>query len=531
MSYEEAVDSGRTAVLHEEALKGVHVLSVAHVPPGREIVTEVTWSKPLSYAGPVPTLRIPTTVAQVYGRLPLLPADDLVTSDDLVFRADVTVRAEGSEVSLDRVGVLDGSPVTVLMDAPIDLRFAEGPATAGRVAGVASDGRRVTLDVARGVEGEMPLDVSVLFDRSGSMGDRVARADGTTATKWTLSRDGLQAALRERARPGDRVVLWQYDDQHDRLGETTDGSAHLLTDLVGRHRGGNRHRGGDQGSARRRHQGRAGADGRAVGALARPPGRPGTARVGGADRLETPWTPPSVTSSPWGGPDPGRGRGCPCGSAASRALGLLRYPGSPSVAATATTIPGDAGAQAGADLLVRVRSRHRPRRQGRRGRGLRGLPRPSHDGGGGGRRVGRGARPVHPPHLPGDGGRGRPDPGGRPRAAQGATVAPDRGGLGGVRLRGPGRFRPEGVLHGEGGPRPCLGPRGQDALRSVRRHAPRGVRRAVRSWRGSPTTWARRPTGRCPSAPRRRCADRGVPSDVPPKPWASADQGCHPGPT
>lgn len=69
-TYEDAVDTGKTAVLHEEKLKGVHMLSIAHIPPGKEVAVEVTWSKPLSYVGDVQTLRIPTTVAEIYGRSP-----------------------------------------------------------------------------------------------------------------------------------------------------------------------------------------------------------------------------------------------------------------------------------------------------------------------------------------------------------------------------------------------------------------------------------------------------------------------------
>lgn len=36
-TYEKAVDDGRTAVLHEELVRGVHMLSIAHIPPGAEV--------------------------------------------------------------------------------------------------------------------------------------------------------------------------------------------------------------------------------------------------------------------------------------------------------------------------------------------------------------------------------------------------------------------------------------------------------------------------------------------------------------
>ena len=90
-AYEAAIDAGKTAILHEEALKGVHVLAIGHIPAGKEVAVEIAWSKPLTFAGAMPTLRLPTTVAEIYGRLPLLPADDLVVHDKLVFEADLSV--------------------------------------------------------------------------------------------------------------------------------------------------------------------------------------------------------------------------------------------------------------------------------------------------------------------------------------------------------------------------------------------------------------------------------------------------------
>jgi Vault protein inter-alpha-trypsin domain len=46
--YEGAVGAGKTAVLHEEVLRGVHMLSVAHVPPGVEVEVRSTWALTLT---------------------------------------------------------------------------------------------------------------------------------------------------------------------------------------------------------------------------------------------------------------------------------------------------------------------------------------------------------------------------------------------------------------------------------------------------------------------------------------------------
>ena len=79
-SYEAAVDRGRSAVLHEELLRGVHMLSLAHVPPGAEVVVASDWAMPLAAAeGGVARLRIPVTVGDIYGCSPLAESDDLLT--------------------------------------------------------------------------------------------------------------------------------------------------------------------------------------------------------------------------------------------------------------------------------------------------------------------------------------------------------------------------------------------------------------------------------------------------------------------
>ncbi len=237
-TYEEAVDAGKTAVLHEEALKGVHVLSVAHVPPGKEVVAELSWSKPLTFAGGDPVLRIPSTVGQVYGRLPLLPADDLVTSDHIVFEATLTVTVDGARPRLDGHGTLDVAALTVSLDAPIDLAFPEGAATSGETRGKAADGRDVVVAVRRGAFGESPLDVEILMDISGSMSEPASNLrEASGVSKARVALDGLRSALGKRAAPGDRASIWQFDGRAEHLGEARGHDIPKLTKLVAPPRG------------------------------------------------------------------------------------------------------------------------------------------------------------------------------------------------------------------------------------------------------------------------------------------------------
>ena len=97
-TYETAVEQGKAAALHEELLKGIHMLSVAHVRPGAEIIVTDTWTAPLSFVTGEPRLRIPTTVGEIYGRSPLAPDDDLVTGSH-VHEASIAIRCENGTAS------------------------------------------------------------------------------------------------------------------------------------------------------------------------------------------------------------------------------------------------------------------------------------------------------------------------------------------------------------------------------------------------------------------------------------------------
>ena len=50
-TYEEAIDEGKTAVLHEELLRGVHAFSVGNLAPGGMIEVTTRWADTLRSAG------------------------------------------------------------------------------------------------------------------------------------------------------------------------------------------------------------------------------------------------------------------------------------------------------------------------------------------------------------------------------------------------------------------------------------------------------------------------------------------------
>jgi hypothetical protein len=208
-TYERAVDQGKAAVLHEELLKGIHMLSVAHVQPGATIVVTDTWTAPLGFVGGTPQLRIPTTVGDIYGRSPLAPSDDLVTAD-VVHEATIRVVCEDGVATIARTGAAKDGGHTIRLDVPIDITVSDFVPRA--LEGIAADGRRVTLHIEPAPVADASLDIDLLFDRSGSMNERASSDRDRAATKYTVARAGLMTAIGERFKGGDRLRLWEFND-------------------------------------------------------------------------------------------------------------------------------------------------------------------------------------------------------------------------------------------------------------------------------------------------------------------------------
>jgi len=208
-TYESAVDQGKAAVLHEELLKGIHMLSVAHVQPGATIVVTDTWTAPLAFLGATPQLRIPTTVGDIYGRSPLAPSDDLVTAD-VVHEATIRVVCEDGVATIARAGAARDGSYAIRLDAPIDITMSGFVPRA--LEGVAADGRRVTLHIEPAPVADASLDIDLLFDRSGSMNERASSDRDRAATKYTVAKAGLMTAIAEHFKGADRMRLWEFND-------------------------------------------------------------------------------------------------------------------------------------------------------------------------------------------------------------------------------------------------------------------------------------------------------------------------------
>jgi hypothetical protein len=206
-TYEDAIERGKSAVLHEEVLRGIHMLSVANIPAGAEIEVRTQWVTTFTVVAAAGHLRIPVTVGDVYGKSPLAESDDLKTGGALL-SGTLTVHAPGAQIRLAGGTLTDGKAKLVL-NRPIDL-VIEGWRS-GVVRGTAADGRAVSLALQPAPAPDASLNIAILVDHSGSMQHQVS-AGRDAASKH----DHVVAALRKLASglsPDDAVDLWEFDSR------------------------------------------------------------------------------------------------------------------------------------------------------------------------------------------------------------------------------------------------------------------------------------------------------------------------------
>ncbi len=230
-TYEEAIDRGKAAVLHEEVLRGLHVLSVGQLGPGKQVEVVIETVAPLSDLDGVPFLRIPTTAGQVYGTSPLMPADDLVTDPDTRHEAELTIRTDGG-VPRFASGRDYADGMRIALDRAIEIvvpgmRF-------GTVAGHDGAGRAVKLTLRAAEGGNGALDLAIVADRSASMAGAIGRG---RITNFEAMRRGLSNAM-EALRTDDRIALWEFDQSCQRLGTAVGPGARGLPARLTRPQGG-----------------------------------------------------------------------------------------------------------------------------------------------------------------------------------------------------------------------------------------------------------------------------------------------------
>nr|WP_232478888.1 VIT domain-containing protein [Roseomonas rosulenta] len=212
-TYEDSIDQGRTAVLHEEVLRGVHQLSIAHVPPGADIEVEASWAMPLAAVPGGGVLHIPVTVGDVYGRSPVPDSDELFHGAE-VHEADLTVDCRDGIVTLAGSALSQGC-AKLRLNALIRLTVTGWQPRTLR--GIAADGRGVQIEINAAPSGCFPLDAAILVDRSGSMNEAATAmlptrlSTGRARTKHEVLVAGLMEAA-AAVGPMDQLDLWEFNN-------------------------------------------------------------------------------------------------------------------------------------------------------------------------------------------------------------------------------------------------------------------------------------------------------------------------------
>lgn len=211
-TYEDAITEGKTAVLHEELLRGVHSLSVGNLAAGGAIEVTTRWADTLRSAGASRgRLRIPMTVGDVYGLAPL-PETDQLTHGEGLQRVSLRIRHDAANLRL-ATGALRASEDGALAgeapaNAPVDIEV-EGWKPAA-LKGKAWDGRDISLRVEAAASEEETVRAAVLVDHSGSMQSWCEGDAGQGVSKHEAVRNGLRA-LAGDLREADRLSLWEFD--------------------------------------------------------------------------------------------------------------------------------------------------------------------------------------------------------------------------------------------------------------------------------------------------------------------------------
>ncbi len=224
-TYEDAIDRGKSAVLHEELLRGVHMISVANIQTGSEIRVTTKWALPLSVVGDHATLRIPQTVGDIYGRSSLVEADDIVSGGArqpvlLSVQATGNVTVNGQGLVGGQARLMNSKPIDIVADI-----WAPTP-----IAARTSLGQALALTLSPQPAGEKALSLAVLVDHSGSMSDCIT-GEGETSAHDAAS-NGVYA-LASTIGDKDYIDLWEFDTRPTHVGTAT-GSRTELAKLVER---------------------------------------------------------------------------------------------------------------------------------------------------------------------------------------------------------------------------------------------------------------------------------------------------------
>jgi hypothetical protein len=169
---------------------------------------------PLAIGNNGPFLRIPVTVGQLYGTSPLASTDDLITTTNITHRGLLKVSVDaGSPLLYGNLALKEDDIARITLDRAIEIEVLGG--SFGSHQGTAADGKTVTLDLRQTLNGDQPLNLAVLIDRSGSTSS--PHTPDNPESVHTAIQLGAEDAFKG-LRPDDKVSLWQFSATCDFIG-------------------------------------------------------------------------------------------------------------------------------------------------------------------------------------------------------------------------------------------------------------------------------------------------------------------------
>lgn len=211
-TYEDAIERGKGTVLHEELLRGVHMLSVGNIAPGAEIQVTVVWALVLTNINGAAHLRIPLTVGDVYGCSGLPDSDELLHGGVLQ-SGRLNVECLDGTVTHPRAKLApEGTDIP--LNVPIDLVVTGW--SPRHLHGRAADGRNVVVRIEPGDSSDTSLNVALAIDHSGSMGEICSSAHASL-TKHQAAVAALKS-ISLSLKKSDAVDIWEFDDALKHVG-------------------------------------------------------------------------------------------------------------------------------------------------------------------------------------------------------------------------------------------------------------------------------------------------------------------------
>ena len=216
-TYEQAIDDGKSVVLHEELLRGIHLLSVGHIPSNKEVIITIKYSMPVSIISETGMWRIPVTIGDIYGKSPFSESDDFCFSDDQQY----------ANIHLSDIAKSKGisSPVKCLLNQPIDIKIKDISKlmdTSYSYIKLKDKNFKINILPTLNDNNNSDLSLDIICDISGSMKKENKNTD---ISLYNYMRVGL---LDNSIKENDNVTLWEFNENIKRIDNDYQNSIYNL---------------------------------------------------------------------------------------------------------------------------------------------------------------------------------------------------------------------------------------------------------------------------------------------------------------